>query len=37
LNAFPLTAAAAFAHFQVGNINILLMVNLLLGSIPGSS
>lgn len=34
-NAFLLTAAAALAHFQFGNIDILLMLNLLLGSIPG--
>ncbi|MBZ0168056.1 Sulfite exporter TauE/SafE [Candidatus Methylomirabilis lanthanidiphila] len=35
LNAFLLTTTAALAHFQAGNIDTLLTVNLLLGSIPG--
>lgn len=33
--AFLLTSVAAFGHFELGNVDILLMVNLLIGSVPG--
>jgi len=34
-HAIPLTLMAGLGHFSLGNVNVPLMLNLLLGSIPG--
>lgn len=35
VHAIPLTILAGFGHFLLGNVNYVLLANLLLGSIPG--
>jgi uncharacterized membrane protein YfcA len=34
-HALPLTLVAGFGHWVIGDVNLLLLVNLLIGSIPG--
>ena len=34
-HAVPLTLVAGFGHWVIGDVNLVLLVNLLIGSIPG--